>query len=92
MTSNVVARAKSILAIMLLVALLLIGQKFNVKIYTFGVVMMLCLVVIGFTFNNITEDRSPRELMIPLAVTWAIVAGIFYLSYVLAPLLAQIGS
>lgn len=92
MTSTVVARVKSILSVLLLVALVLIGQGLNVTVYTFGILMMLALVIIGFTFNNIAEDRPARRLVIPLVVTWVIVGGIFALSYVLAPLLAQIGS
>lgn len=92
MTSTVVARVKSILSVLLLVALVLIGQGLNVTVYTFGILMMLALVVIGFTFNNIAEDRPATRLVIPLVVTWVIVGGIFALSYVLAPLLAQIGS
>lgn len=92
MTSNIVTRVKSILAVALLVALCLIGQTFSLTVYTVGIVMILCLVVIGFTFNNVAEDRPARKLAVPLAVTWAIVAGIFALSYVLAPVLARIGS
>lgn len=92
MAPTVVARVKAILSVLLLVALVLIGQRINVTVYTFGILMMLALVVVGFTFNNIAEDRPARRLVIPLVVTWVIVGGIFALSYILAPLLARIGS
>lgn len=91
MTSTVVARVKSILAVLLIIALVMIGQKWNITVYTFGVLLILSVVVVGFTFNNISESRPARFLVVPLVVTWVIVGAMFVLSYFLAPLLAQIG-
>jgi lipopolysaccharide export LptBFGC system permease protein LptF len=88
---SVVPRARSVLAVLLLVGLVLIGQKVSSRLYTFGILLTVVVVVLGFTFNNIGEDRSGRQVVVPLLATWVIVAVIFGLAFVLAPVLTRLG-
>lgn len=89
---SIVPRMRLLLAVLLLLGLLMIGQHFSLAIYKVGVLVVLAAVVLGFTFNNIGEDRSAKRVIVPLIVTWFIVAFIFGLAYILAPVLTQIGS
>lgn len=88
---SVVPRARSVLAVLLLVGLVLIGQKVSSRLYTFGILLTVVVVVLGFTFNNIGEDRLGRQVIVPLLATWVIVAVIFGLAFVLAPVLTRLG-
>ena len=89
--SRLVPRAQSVLAVLLLVSLLLIGQRLSVAVYGFGVILILVVVTLTFTFNNISRDTRARGVVLPLLATWTVVAGIFFLAYLLAPALARIG-
>lgn len=91
MARGVVARIRAVLAVALIVALVLIGQRITLGLYTVGLLLILVVVVLTFTFNNVSEDRPARRLLAPLLLTWAIVAVIFVAGYFLAPVLAQIG-
>lgn len=91
-SSRIVTRTRSVLAVLMIVSLVLIGQKLSVTLYAAGVLLAVVVVVLGFTFNNIDEEHSAREVLAPLLATWAIVAVIFGLAYFLAPVLTKIGA
>ena len=92
MARTAVTRIKAVLAAALILALVLIGQRVSIALYTVGLALILVVVVLTFTFNNVSEERPARRLFAPLLLTWAIVAVIFVGAYFLAPVLAQIGS
>ena len=89
--STVVARTRGILALLLLLALVLVGQNFSQTLFVIGILLVIAVVVLGFTFNNIAEDAGVKGIVVTVLVTWVIVGSIFVAGIVLAPILTQIG-
>lgn len=89
---TIVARTRGLLALLLLLALFLVGQSFNQALFTLGILLIVAVVVLGFTFNNISEDAGVKKIAVTVLVTWVIVGSIFGAGIVLAPILTQMGS
>jgi hypothetical protein len=90
--SSIVARTRGLLALLLLLALILVGQSFSQTLFTVGILLVVAVVVLGFTFNNISEDAGIKKIAVTVLVTWVIVGSIFGAGIVLAPILTQIGT
>jgi hypothetical protein len=89
--SKIVARTRGMLALLLLLALVLVGQSFSQTLFTIGILLVVSVVVLGFTFNNIADNAGIKKIAVTVLVTWAIVGSIFVAGILLAPILTQIG-
>ena len=82
---------KAGLSILLFVALVFIWQRASVAVYDLGLILVIAIVFLGFTFNNISNSTTVGKLALSLIITWIIVGAIFGISIAIAPLLATLG-
>jgi len=85
------ARVRLVLAVLLLASLVLVGQPVSFAAYKVGLGLMVVVVLLGFTFNNIAPHRTARETVVPLFVTVIVVGAVFGTGIVLAPILTELG-
>lgn len=86
-----IKNAKSFLAILLLLSLVLIGQNASFIVYKIGILMIIAVVILEFTFNNISEDSSFYGIFKGLVITWIITGGLVGISILIAPVLTSLG-
>ena len=81
------ARVQGILVVLLLIGFVLIGQGFSKTLYQIGLPLLVATAFLQIAFGNIPPRANFRRSMAMLALTWAIVAALFYISVQLAPTL-----
>ena len=81
------ARFQGLLIVVLLVGLVLIAQQASVTLYKIGLPLLVVSAFLQIAFGNIPPRARFGRSMAMLALTWAIVAALFYISVQLAPTL-----
>lgn len=86
-----IKRTQTCLAVLLLLSLVLIGQRASQSVYAIGLMLLIFTVLLVFTFNNIPEDTTPAGIVKGLIATWVITAGVVWVSVLAAPILTALG-
>ena len=90
-TARFTQRAQLSLIILLLIALVGIGQGFSFTIYKITIVAMVAIGLLQVAVGNIPPDASPARFAKFLGIFVAIIVALFGLSIWLAPVLVDLG-
>jgi hypothetical protein len=79
------ARFQGILIALMLIGLVMIAQRQSLTLFRIGLPLLIVSAFLQIAFGNISPSAGFRRSMALLALTWVIVAAIFFVSYKLAP-------
>jgi 1,4-dihydroxy-2-naphthoate octaprenyltransferase len=82
---------QSIIIVAMLVCFVLIGQKASAVLYSVGLSAIIIITLCNMAFSNMRPDLNFKDAMIAFVRIMAIVAIIFVLGILLAPVLINMG-
>lgn len=85
------ARFQQILIGLMVVGMLLLIQQGSKPLYQAGLPLLVVAAFLQIAFGNIPPTAGVKKSLALLALTWAIVGGLIYLSVQIAPALIQLG-
>ena len=85
------ARFQAVLIGVMILGMVLIAQSASKTLYQIGLPLMIGAAFLQIAFGNIPPSAGFAKSMKLLALTWAIVAGVFALGIYLAPHLVELG-
>lgn len=85
------ARVQGILIVVLVVGLVLIAQQANKLLYQIGLPLVVVAAFLQIAFGNIPPRSNAKTSLLLLALTWALVAGLFLFAIWIAPSLIGLG-
>ena len=85
------ARVQGALIVVMLLGMVLIGQRANKDLYQIGLPILVIAAFLQIAFGNIPPRSGFATSMKLLVLTWAIVAAVFALGIILAPHLIDLG-
>jgi hypothetical protein len=85
------ARMQIIVLIAMIVSFALIIQKMNMTLYKFGLVLLIVSALSQMAFGNMPSEADFKEGKKIMIIAYAIVACVFGLGILLAPILIKIG-
>jgi hypothetical protein len=85
------ARMQNIVIVTMLLSFALIIQKFSMTLHHIGLMLLIVSALSQMAFGNIPSNASFKESRKTIAIAFAIVACVFGLGIVLAPVLINIG-
>ena len=90
-TRNFTRRVQLGFIVVLLVALLAIGQPWSFQVYRVGIVVMVGVGLAQVAIGNIPQSASPGRFARLLLIFAVVIAALFGLSIYLAPILVKLG-
>jgi hypothetical protein len=85
------ARFQAILIAVMFVGFALIAQRWSKTLYQIGLPLLILAAFFQIAFGNISPTAGFAKSMRQLALTWVLVAAVFGLGIVLAPILIGFG-
>ncbi len=85
------SRVQTLLIVLLLVCFMLVGQRFSLTIYTYGLMAMMGLTIVQIALGNTDPRAGPGKTLRNLVITFLIVGGVIIASLYLAPTLIGFG-
>ena len=85
------ARMQGIVILLMLLSVVLIIQKFSMKLYNAGLLLLIASGISQMAFGNIPSSASFKESRNTIVIAYLIVACVFGLGILLAPVLINIG-
>lgn len=85
------ARFQGLLIVVLVVGLVLIAQQGSKTLYQIGLPLVAVAAFLQIAFGNIPPRSNAKTSLLLLALTWAIVAGLFLFAIWIAPSLMGLG-
>lgn len=85
------ARMQGIVIAMMLLSFVFIIQKFSMKLYNVGLLLLIASGISQMAFGNIPSTSSFKESRVKIVVAYGIVACVFGLGIFLAPVLINMG-
>ena len=85
------ARMQTGVIVTMVISFIMIIQKFSETLYQTGLVLLIVAALSQMAFSNIPSTASFRESRKVLIIAFAIVACVFGLGILLAPVLIKIG-
>jgi hypothetical protein len=75
----------------MLICFVLIGQQFSSVLYSIGLTAIIIITICNMAFSNMRSDLDVKDALIAFIRIMLIVAVIFVLSILLAPVLITMG-
>jgi hypothetical protein len=75
----------------MLVCFILIGQQFSFTLYSVGITAIIIITLCNMAFSNMNSDLGVKDTLIAFVRIMLIVAVIFALGILLAPVLIKMG-
>ncbi len=85
------ARMQGIVIVAMLVSFVFIIQKFSMTLHHIGLLLLIVSALSQMAFGNIPSEASFKESRNTIIIAFVIVAGVFGLGILLAPVLINIG-
>jgi hypothetical protein len=85
------SRVQSLIIFLMLVCFILIGQQFNSTLYSVGLTAIIIITLCNMAFSNMRPDLGIKDTLIAFVRIMLIVAVIFGLGILLAPMLITMG-
>lgn len=89
--NDVTKRAQLVFIVLLLVALIAIGQPWSFGLYKAAIVAMFAAGLLQIAVGNVPQDANPARFATLMAIFILVIAGLFGLSIWLAPILVNLG-
>jgi hypothetical protein len=89
--TNFIARTQSLIIIMMVTSFFLIIQKASPLLYKAGLLLLIGSAVSQMAFGNIDPATEPKKAKKLIIMAYLIVAAVFGLGILLAPVLIKIG-
>ena len=86
-----VERLERGLILVLLLAIALIAQPFDIRLYRTGLLILVGATLLQIAVGNLPKDASPGRSLVFVAAILGVVAAVFGLGILLTPFLAQLG-
>ena len=86
-----VERLERGLILVLLLAIALIAQPFDIRLYRAGLLILVGGTLLQIAVGNLPKDASPGRSLALIGAILGAVAAVFTLGILLTPLLAQLG-
>ncbi len=84
-------RFQQILIILLILSFILIGQKYSILVYKFGIILLIISTLIQIPFGNIKPDSSFKSSMVSFSKMFLVIIIIFVVGIIIAPYLINMG-
>jgi ABC-type proline/glycine betaine transport system permease subunit len=84
-------RAERALIAALLLAILLIAQPWDIRIYRVGLLLLVAATLLQIAVGNLPKDAGAGRSLVLIALILAVVAAVFSLGIALTPFLSQLG-
>jgi hypothetical protein len=85
------ARMQNIVIVTMLVSFAFIIQKFSMMLHHIGLILLIVSALSQMAFGNIPSEASFKESRTTIIIAFVIVAAVFGLGILLAPVLINIG-
>ncbi len=85
------ARMQNIVIVTMLVSFAFIIQKFSMTLHHIGLILLIISALSQMAFGNIPSEASFKESRNTIIIAFVIVAAVFGLGILLAPVLINIG-
>ena len=86
-----VERLERGLILVLLTAIALIAQPFDIRLYRTGLLILVAATLLQIAVGNLPKDAPPGRALLRIAAILGVVAAVFALGIALTPFLAQLG-
>ena len=83
--------AQVVLIALLVLCFALVGQQFNMSLYSYGLIALMALTIVQIGLGNTDPTSGPLKTLRNLLVTFAIVGTVVVGSLLLAPTLIGFG-
>ena len=84
-------RAERALIAALLLAILLIAQPWDIRIYRVGLLLLVAATLLQIAVGNLPKDAGAGRSLVLIALILAVVAAVFSLGIALTPFLSHLG-
>lgn len=85
------SRVQSLIIFLMLICFILIGQQFSSALYSTGLTAIILITLCNMAFSNMRSDLGVKDTLIGFVRIMLIVAVIFALGILLAPVLIKMG-
>ncbi|RKX96005.1 MAG: hypothetical protein DRP84_02370 [Spirochaetes bacterium] len=80
---------QTVVILMLLLSMILVAQQISIKIYKFGLIMLIISVILQIGFGNIPPTANFTKSIKLLLIIFAIIISVFLLGIILAPVFVK---
>ena len=84
-------RLERVLIAVLLLAIALIAQPFDIRLYRIGLLVLVGATLLQIAVGNLPAEAGPGRSLMLIAMILAVVAAVFGLGIALTPFLSQLG-
>ncbi|SIR32681.1 hypothetical protein SAMN05880582_11056 [Rhizobium sp. RU20A] len=84
-------RLEAILMALILIGIVLVAQQWSVMVYRVGLSILVCATLVQIAVGNVPRDLSVVRSLLRIVILLCVVALMFGIGILLAPIFAQIG-
>jgi len=84
-------RAERVLIVALLVAILMVAQRWSIHVYRYGLLLLVCATLLQIAVGNLPKDASFTRSMPLIVGSLCVIATVFGTGVLLTPFLSQLG-
>lgn len=84
-------RLEGILMALILIGIVLVAQQWSVMVYRIGLSILVCATLVQIAVGNVPRNLSVARSLLRIVILLCVVALMFGIGILLAPIFAQIG-